>query len=75
MISLIFILIYFASVVIVGGRYAKKYITPGFWSILFLFTPILNTILAIKFFNLKDYKTHFKNLKTSFKEFKEEIEG
>lgn len=74
MISLIFILIYFVSVVIVGGRYAKKYITPGFWSILFLFTPILNTILAIKFFNLKDYKTYLKNLKTSFKEFREEIE-
>ena len=49
----------------VGGIYAEKEVNPGFWSITFLITPILNTILAIKFCNItmKGYKKFIKELK------------
>ena len=66
MILLIILLIYIISVVGIANKYVGKNIEPNFWSIIFLFVPILNTIFAIKVFSIAD----LKKIKNSYKEFR-----
>ena len=44
-------IIWIISVILVGKIYYNKDIGPGFWSIIGLIVPIINTIIAIKYGN------------------------
>ena len=44
--------IWVISIILVGDIYYNKDIEPGFWPIIGLCVPIINTIIAIKYGNI-----------------------
>lgn len=70
---LIILFIYVISIIIIANKYEERDIEPNFWSITFIFIPILNTIFAIKISSIPDFKKGIKKVKNSYKEFMNKI--
>ena len=54
------IVVYIVSIISLAVRYAEKNMNVTFWHILFLVTPIINTIIVIL------YKDNWENVKEFF---------